>query len=130
MTGPICVAMGGAEKAATHGVGRHGEQRLPSFYGRTIQDLPWSGCPVTINLRVRRFFCDNANCKRLVFCERLAPHSASYGRYTDRQRKRLQMLAVAMGGEMSARLLARLGLSGSPALLLNAITALMTSTRG
>ena len=99
-------------------------ERVHSFYGRTIQDLPWSGCPVTINLRVRRFFCDNANCKRLVFCERLAPHIASYGRHTDRQRKLLQMLAVAMGGEMTARLLPRLGLSGSPAMLLNAIRAM------
>ncbi|MFZ1771344.1 MAG: ISL3 family transposase [Caldilinea sp.] len=99
-------------------------ERVHSFYGRTIQDLPWSGCPVTINLRVRRFFCDNANCKRLVFCERLAPHIASYGRHTDRQRKLLQMLAVAMGGEMTARLLPKLGLSGIPAMLLNAIRAM------
>ncbi|MCO5245747.1 MAG: transposase family protein [Anaerolineae bacterium] len=69
-------------------------EHVDSLHGRTIPDLPWSGCPVTINLRVRRFFCDNANCKRLVFCERLAPHIAFYDKHTERQRKLLQMLAV------------------------------------
>ena len=67
-------------------------ERVHSFYGRTIQDLPWSGCPVTINLRVRRFFCDNANCKRLVFCERIG---AAYRILWQTHRSPTQVIADA-----------------------------------
>ena len=32
--------------------------RVHSRYARTLADLPWQGIPVTVRLRVRRFFCD------------------------------------------------------------------------
>lgn len=48
--------------------GRSG--RVHSRYARTISDLPWHGVPVTIRARVRRFFCDEPTCERVIFCER------------------------------------------------------------
>lgn len=34
-------------------------------YLRTLAGLPWQGIPVTLSLRVRRFFCVEATCERL-----------------------------------------------------------------
>jgi hypothetical protein len=38
--------------------------RVHSRDPRTVQDLPVSGIPLTLRLRVRRFFCDNPACVR------------------------------------------------------------------
>lgn len=98
--------------------------RVHSLYRRKIADLPWAGFPVLLKLQVRKFFCRNPDCLRRVFCERLAPQVAAYARRTGRQQQQLQMLAVAMGGELTARLLPRLGLAASPAMLLTLIRTL------
>ena len=45
--------------------------RVHSRYARTLTDLPWQGIPVTVRLRVRRFFCDHKACNRAIFAERL-----------------------------------------------------------
>lgn len=79
--------------------------RVHSFYWRKIADLPWAGMPVLLKLQVRKFFCRSPDCLQRVFCERLAPQVAAYARRTDRQQQQLQTLAVAMGGELTARLL-------------------------
>jgi transposase len=41
--------------------------RVHSHYTRTLADLPWQGVPVTVRLRVRRFFCDQKTCDRVIF---------------------------------------------------------------
>ena len=33
-------------------------RRIHGFYTRTLADLPWSGTPVRLRVRVRKFFCD------------------------------------------------------------------------
>jgi transposase len=103
--------------------------RVHSFYGRKIADLPWAGIPVLLKLQVRKFFCRNPNCLQRVFCERLAPQVAAYARRTIRQQQQLQILAVALGGELTARLLPRLGLAASPAMLLALIRTLASPVR-
>jgi len=45
----------------------HRSQRLHSPYTRTVQDLPWSGTPLTLQILVRRFVCDQAPCPRRIF---------------------------------------------------------------
>jgi transposase len=42
-------------------------QRIHSRYGRKVADLPWADKRILLELHVRRFFCDIANCKRRVF---------------------------------------------------------------
>src|SRR5215210_8683762 len=54
--------------------------RVHSHYTRTLADLPWQGIPVTIRLRVRRFFCEEADCHRAIFVERLPGLAAHYAR--------------------------------------------------
>ena len=54
-------------------------KRVHSRYERTLADLPWGAYAVTVRLRVRRLFCDNARCERRIFTERL-PGIALLGR--------------------------------------------------
>jgi len=46
-------------------------KRIHSRYERTLADLPWGEYAVTIRLSIRRLFCDNAECERRLFAERL-----------------------------------------------------------
>src|SRR5215213_11564050 len=41
--------------------------RVHSRYTRTLTDLPWQEVPVTVRLRVRRFFCDERFCTQTIF---------------------------------------------------------------
>ena len=44
--------------------------KVHSKYLRMIGDLPVSGKIATINLQVRKFFCENPDCIRKIFSER------------------------------------------------------------
>ena len=86
--------------------------RVHSRYTRTLADLPWQGVPVTVGLRVRRFFCDEANCDRTVFAERLSGVATRYGgRRTERLDSWLTTTHVsfALGGVAGSRLVKDLG---------------------
>lgn len=88
-----------------------GSQRIHSRYGRKVADLPWADKRVLMQLTVRRFFCDLADCKRKVFCERLHPAIAAYARRTTRLEGYLQALALQLGGEKTALLLELLNIT-------------------
>jgi transposase len=74
---------------------------------RTLADLPWSGTPVRLRVRVRKFCCDEPSCERKVFAERLGEAGRPFARGTDRRREALEWIAFALGEERLAR--------GSPA---------------
>ncbi len=97
-------------------------QRVHSHYERTVCDLPWRGISVTLKVRSRRFFCENRECERSIFCERL-PEIAAHARKTDRLEDALTMIAFALGGEAGARLARELGLPASPDTLLERISS-------
>jgi len=46
--------------------------RVHSWYQRYLRDISWGGRKVEIGLKVRRFFCDKADCPRKIFAERLS----------------------------------------------------------
>lgn len=50
--------------------------RIHSRYQRSLADLPCAGQPVSFQLSVRKFFCDESTCPRKIFTERLAPFVA------------------------------------------------------
>lgn len=52
--------------------------RVHSRYSRTVSDLPWHGISVALQVRARRFFCDESSCERRIFCERLPKIAASW----------------------------------------------------
>src|SRR5215207_8327934 len=96
-------------------------RRVHSHYTRTLADLPWSGTPVRLRVRVRKFFCDEPACERRIFAERLGGVARVRARTTERQREALEWIAFALGGEAGARLARELGLLVSPDALLNRI---------
>jgi zinc-finger of transposase IS204/IS1001/IS1096/IS1165 len=46
-------------------------ERCHSHYTRVVADLSCAGFRIQLILHVRRFFCDNADCLRKIFTERL-----------------------------------------------------------
>lgn len=97
--------------------------RVHSRYTRTLADLPWQGIPVSVRLRVRRFFCDEGTCHRAIFAERLPGVAACYGRRTERLDEWFTHVSFALGGEAGSRLLKDLGVVVSGDTLLNHIRA-------
>jgi transposase len=92
--------------------------RVHSRYTRTLGDLPWARFAVRLELRVRRFFCNNPTCPRQIFAERLAGLAAPVAHRTDRQRDALTVIALANGCEVGARVARHLGSPVSPDTLL------------
>jgi hypothetical protein len=82
--------------------------RSHSRYVRTLADFPWQGIPVTLRLRVRRFFCEEPACERVIFAERLPRIVAHYARSTVRLDRWLDHVSFALGGEAGAKLLREL----------------------
>src|SRR5579884_3816178 len=92
--------------------------RIHSYYERRLADLPWSGVPIEVRLRSRRFFCDESDCHRHIFTERLPETVARYSRRTLRLEQTLRWVGLALGVAAGARTAQRLGLSVSGTTLL------------
>jgi len=86
-------------------------ERLHSRYERTLADLSWAGWTVRLELGVRKLFCDNSDCGRRIFTERLPGVVAPWARRTLRLSNRLTAVAVALGGSAGARLSRELGIA-------------------
>jgi transposase len=98
--------------------------RVHSTYTRMLADLPWQGIPVTIHLRVRRFFCDERACHRAIFAERLPGLAAHYARRTERLESWFTHVSFALGGEAGSRLLKGFGVMVSGDTLLTHIRSM------
>ncbi|MFB6273974.1 MAG: ISL3 family transposase [Salinibacter sp.] len=100
---------------------RTSAERVHSRYRRCPADLPVAGLPVSLNLEVRRFFCDQPDCRRRIFAERLPDVVAPYARRTERLAAGQQAVALACGGELGGLIMALLGMPISPDTLLRLI---------
>ena len=74
-----------------------------------------------LNMNVRKFFCDNDDCGRVIFTERLPHVIATYFRRINRLVSQQQHAALALGGEADSLLLAIMGMAVSPDTLLRLI---------
>jgi len=79
-------------------------RRIHSDYGRTLADLPWAQYQVSLQLRVRKWFCRNRACPRRIFTERLPTVAAPWARRTLRLAQRLIALGRALGGKAGVQL--------------------------
>jgi transposase len=77
--------------------------RIHSGYQRTLADLPWAGMPVQFRLHVRRFFCQNDDCARKIFTERVPTVAVPWARRTQRMTKAQQAIGLAAGGSGGTR---------------------------
>jgi transposase len=96
-------------------------ESIHSRYTRVVADLPWAGWAVRLELHVRRFFCQNKECKRRIFTERLPGVVAPSARRTTRLTDLLTLIGFAMGGEAGNCLVERMGLEASPETLLQLV---------
>jgi transposase len=92
--------------------------REHSRYQRSPGDLPWSLRRIRLVLQVRRFFCDNPACPRVIFVERLGTAIRAYARRTSRLDTQLHMLAHALGGQAGAGVAEQIGMPVSASTLL------------
>jgi transposase len=76
----------------------HPTHRIHSRYERNLADLPWADYSISLQLRVRKFFCLNTLCERRIFTERLTNVSAPWARRTLRLAQRLSAIGLANGG--------------------------------
>jgi len=96
--------------------------RVHSRYLRTVSDLPWHGISIELEVRARRFFCDEPSCERKIFCERLE-EVAARARKTSRLEEALLAIALELGGRAGVRLALELGILAARDALLRRIKA-------
>lgn len=87
--------------------------RVHSLYQRTIRDLPIQGRRVTLTLKVWKFFCDEKECKRRIFCERLEGVAEAYARRTLRLNACLTRSALLVSSTLATRIGKLTGMPGS-----------------
>jgi len=75
--------------------------------------VPWQGLAVCLRLRTRRWLCDNPDCARHIFTERLPTVASPHAQRTQRLATIILVFGVAVGGAPGARLLAHLGIAAS-----------------
>lgn len=125
----ITLAARTVSRVARCPVCRKRSSRVHSRYTRTLADLPWQGIPVTVRLRVRRFFCDHKACDRAILAERLPGVAKRYGRRTERLECWFTHVSFALGGEAGSRLLMDLGVVVSGDTLLNHVRSMRLPNR-
>src|SRR5258706_12638814 len=79
-------------------------QRVHSHYRRTLRDVPCGTKALRLVVQVRRFFCDNQDCPRKIFAERLAALTEVKARMTTRFVRGLAEVGFALGGRAGALL--------------------------
>lgn len=122
-TGRVSISVSSGVRRSRCPLCGRGTSRVHSRYQRTVSDLPWHGISVELEVRARRFFCDEPSCERRIFCERL-PDVAARARKTNRLEGALLAIVLELGGRAGARLAAELGLLvGRDALLVRAKSA-------
>jgi transposase len=82
----------------------HPSDRVHSHYVRTLADLSCSGQRVRWLVQVRRFWCRNTECLRVIFSERLPTCAPAHARRTLHQTAVLCEVAFALGGKAGERI--------------------------
>lgn len=82
--------------------------KVHSYYKRTLADVPIADYTLTLELRVRKFFCGNGACSRRIFTERLIGIAEPWARRTLRLSQRLTAIALSLGGAAGVKLLPHL----------------------
>jgi transposase len=92
-----------------------------SRYQRKLADLPMQGNTVFIQLRTRRFFCNDPACPRQIFAERMPKLARVHARSTLRLSQTHAHIGLVLGGEPGSRLAKQLAMPTSPDTLLRRV---------
>lgn len=99
-------------------------RKVHSRYDRGLADAAVGGRPLTLRLQVRRFFCDDRDCRVRTFAEQVAGLTAKHARRTPLSRSTLESIGLALAGRAGSRLAAALGLRAGCNTLLRLLHAL------
>jgi transposase len=105
-------------------------KRLHSTYERVLQDLPWQGRVVELRIQVRRFRCQNKQCRRKTFVEQVPAVATKRARQTERFSEIVRVVGYALGGEAGCRLAKRIGMCVSADMVLRRVTQSAIRTVG
>jgi transposase len=120
-TKKITVLAASRETEAACPLCQQNSHRVHSRYRRQWSDLPMCGQSLQWVIEVRRFRCENPDCMRKIFCERLPTCASASARRTVRVAQVLTAIAFALGGRAGARLVENLSISISHDTLLRLI---------
>jgi len=96
-------------------------RRVHSRYVRTIQDLSILGRRVILYLEVRKFFCDNEDCRRKTFAEQPGDEVFRYRRRTCRCERTVARHGISVSSGSASRLLEHMGIHISPSTILREV---------
>jgi len=100
--------------------------RVHSHYTRKVADLPCAGQQVCLLLQMCKFFCDVTMCARKIFVERIVPFVEPWARVTARLYQSVQVIGLATGGMLGARVTDQLGIQTCWMTIIRRIMALPT----
>ena len=86
---------------------------IQSRYTRTLRDLPSGGCPISLIIHIRRFFCKKSTCAQKIFAERLPSLCHPHAQRSKRLQEALCQLGLRVGGQAGADVGQQQGFSGS-----------------
>ncbi|MBW4509456.1 MAG: ISL3 family transposase [Scytonematopsis contorta HA4267-MV1] len=119
--GSVIVLVSSIQTLVTCPVCNSPTHKIHSRYERKLADLSWANYSCSLELRVRKFFCINTECKRRIFTERLPGITMPWARRTIRLASQLTAIGLSSGGAAGVRLSQRLGLKTSRNTLLNLV---------
>lgn len=120
-TGHITLSLTSTQLSALCSLCQQSSERVYSSYKRTLRDLNWADCAVTLQITVQKFFCENPGCERRIFTERLPQVVEPWARRTNRMSQHRD-IGLGLGGAVGARLSQRLGYSFSRDTILRCLT--------
>ncbi|MEU7061459.1 ISL3 family transposase [Streptomyces sp. NPDC046197] len=98
--------------------------RVHGSYLRFPADVPSAGRSVVLQLRVRRFACEDTVCARRTFVEQIPGLTRRHGQRTERLRAALAAVGLALAGRAGARLARIFGVTVSRSTVLRLVDAL------
>jgi transposase len=119
----LITARSRAPQAVCHRCGLS-SARVNSRYWRRLHDLAVGSRPVVIDLKVRRFFCGNPECRLRTFAEQVPAVALRHQRRTPLLGSLLEAVAMALAGRAGTRLASALGIEVSRTTLIRLIRAL------
>lgn len=93
-------------------------RKVHSYYERKVNDLPMSGKPVSLRISVRKFFCQQQNCRRKIFAERFDSCLQSYQRRLERSNTQIRGIGLSCGSKPGAKVCGLIGLPVSASTVL------------
>ena len=84
-----------------------------STYTRSLQDMPLCGHPVTLELTMHKYYCQEPSCRRKIFAERI-PDLSVYSRNTSRLDEHIKEISMRLTSVDSSSVLLSEGVRCSP----------------